>query len=99
MLSVGNELFRITVDMHHEDYQNAPRLVKLRVASRVVHAIRHSNLGIRFLLKDPQTKTYHDVGDKIASDKTRRTFFKINDYLKKNAAIATQGYPRQIPLN
>ena len=75
--------------MHHEDYQNAPHFLKHRVANRVVHAIRHSNLGIRFLLKDPQTKTYHDVGDKIASDKTRRAFIKINANLKKNAAIAT----------
>jgi len=71
--------------MHKEDYQNAAKIVKPRVARRIVHAIRHSNLGARFLRKDPHTNMWQDVGDKIASEKTSQALREKSPEEKKQA--------------
>lgn len=82
----GNKVYRTIVDMHKPDYQLAAKIVKPRVARRIVHAIRHSNLGARFLKKDPQTDMWYDVGDKAASEKTSQALREKSPEEKKAAS-------------
>jgi len=82
----GNKVYRTIVDSHKPDYQNAAKIVKPRVARRIVHAIRHSNLGARFLRKDPTTDMWQDVGDKIASEKTSQALREKSPEEKKRAS-------------
>ena len=63
-------MYRSLIATHKPDYQNAAKIVKPRVARRIIHAIRHSQLGARFLRRDAADGMWKDVGDKIASEKT-----------------------------
>lgn len=79
-------MYRAIVDMHKPDYQLAAKIIKPRVARRIVHAIRHSNIGARFLKKDPHTDMWYDVGDKAASEKTSQALREKSPEEKKAAS-------------
>jgi hypothetical protein len=74
--------------MHKPDYHLAAKIIKPRVARRIVHAIRNSSIGARFLKKDAHTDMWYDVGDKAASEKTSQALREKSPDEKKAASNA-----------
>jgi len=87
---LGNKVYRTVINDHKTDYQHAAKIVKPRVARRIVHAIRHSNPPSRFLKKDATDNLWRDVGDKAASEKTSQALREKSSEEKKACAKANK---------
>lgn len=105
-ITVGNKVYRAVIASHRPDYQNAAKIVKPRVARRIVHAIRHSQTGARFLKRETSDGMWRDVGDKIASEKTSQALREKSAEEKKAHAKAntntdnvTAGYMPPLSTN
>jgi len=74
----GNEYFRNIVKKFQSEYIAAPdNYKKYLITMKIMESIRNLKPEGRFLLKDPKTKLWNDVGD----EKTRR---KISQALREN---------------
>jgi hypothetical protein len=69
---VGNEHFRNLVRKHKVAYVACPKPQKAKFSRLVYEEIRALNPPGRFLKQDPNTKVWHDIGEKKALDKTRQ---------------------------
>lgn len=73
----GNKMFRNIVHRHKSDYVIASKVVKPRIARRIVHALRNTRTldpPCRFLKKCPmQPNMWYDVGDREFIMKTSQT--------------------------
>lgn len=67
---LGNKKYRHIIANHKSDYVKAAKIIKPRVARRIVHALRNANPPCRFLKKKAGDDYWYDVGDKAASEKT-----------------------------
>ena len=68
----GNEHFRALVRKHKVAYVACPKPQKGKFSRLIVDEIRARNPPGRFLKQDPNTKLWHDIGEKKALDKTRQ---------------------------
>lgn len=68
----GNEHFRALVKKHKMSYVACPKPQKGKFSRMIVDEIKHRDPPGRFLKQDPDTKLWHDIGDKKALDKTRQ---------------------------
>lgn len=68
----GNEHFRALVRKHKVAYVACPKPQKGKFSRMIVDEIRNRNPPGRFLKQDPNTKLWHDIGEKKALDKTRQ---------------------------
>lgn len=68
----GNEHFRALVRKHKVAYVACPKPQKGKFSRLIVDEIRARNPPGRFLKQDPETKLWHDIGEKKALDKTRQ---------------------------
>mmetsp|Transcript_26511 Transcript_26511/g.40540 ORF Transcript_26511/g.40540 Transcript_26511/m.40540 type:complete len:834 (-) Transcript_26511:99-2600(-) len=66
----GNKKYRHIIANHKSDYVKAAKIIKPRVARRIVYALRNANPPCRFLKKKTGDDHWYDVGDKAASEKT-----------------------------
>ncbi len=82
----GNKRYRQIVNDHKLDYIHAAKMTKPRVARRIVHALRHANNPARFLRKSSKGGFWHDVGDKVASEKTSQALREKSPEERRAAA-------------
>jgi hypothetical protein len=68
----GNEHFRALVRKHKVAYVACPKPQKGKFSRMIVDEIKARNPPGRFLKQDPNTKLWHDIGEKKALDKTRQ---------------------------
>lgn len=68
----GNEHFRALVRKHKVAYVACPKPQKGKFSRLIVDEIKNRNPPGRFLKQDPETKLWHDIGEKKALDKTRQ---------------------------
>ena len=68
----GNEHFRALVRKHKVAYVACPKPQKGKFSRLIVDEIKARNPPGRFLKQDPNTKLWHDIGEKKALDKTRQ---------------------------
>jgi len=68
----GNKRFRLYVQMQRELYVATPKCDKPIFAKMIVSTIRNLIPPGRFLMLDRHTKSWSDVGDRKAWDKTRQ---------------------------
>ena len=66
---IGNRRFRMLVNEHKPRYFAAGKLDKPKVAREVMIMWRKQEPAGRFLIKDPETKLWNDVGDQKAREK------------------------------
>ena len=81
----GNKLFREMVAAHKDDYMNAVKVVKPRVARKIVKAVRIGTPPGRFLKKNKVDNKWYDVGDRHASEKTSQALREKSQDEKKVA--------------
>jgi len=81
LFTAGNEYFRSLVRKHKVAYVACPKPQKARFSRLIVDEIYARN-G-RFLKQDPNTKLWHDIGDKKALDKTRQALREGAPELRK----------------
>ena len=62
----GNIRFREVVDKYKLEYHRANRVDKQILSRRIVAALRNATPPSRFLIKDKETNTWDDAGDKLA---------------------------------
>ena len=67
---LGNRRFRDIVVLHKDDYMKAIKIVKPRVARKIVKAIRTGNPPGRFLKKSSKDNKWYDVGPYICFNVT-----------------------------
>mmetsp|Transcript_12369 Transcript_12369/g.14135 ORF Transcript_12369/g.14135 Transcript_12369/m.14135 type:complete len:271 (-) Transcript_12369:135-947(-) len=75
----GNMRFRDVVKGFEIRYNTSSRRNKPNVAHEVVNMIRYQNPPGRFLKKDKPTGTWHEIGDKMAVQKTCQVFRDIRE--------------------
>lgn len=68
----GNEHFRALVRKHKVAYVACPKNQKGKFSRLIIEEIRARDPPGRFLKQDPDTKLWHDIGEKKALDKTRQ---------------------------
>ncbi|KAL7543565.1 hypothetical protein ACHAXR_012874 [Thalassiosira sp. AJA248-18] len=85
----GNMLFRKMVAEKRHIYQESDRHTKPHIAMEIVNAWRAFN-G-RFLMMDPDTKLWYDVGDDKARVKTKSTLREKEVFLPKKKKQKTEG--------
>lgn len=78
----GNKKYRQIIAAHKRDYIQAAKIIKPRVARRIVHTLRKT-VGARFLKKNPEDNLWRDVGDKAASEKTSQALREKSPEEKK----------------
>jgi len=78
----GNKRFRDLVILHKKDYTNAIKVVKPRVARKIVKAIRNANPPGRFLKRYPDGM-WRDVGDRHATEKASQALREKSQDEKK----------------
>jgi len=79
----GNRRFRDIVVLHKDDYMKAIKIVKPRVARKIVKAIRTGNPPGRFLKKSSKDNKWYDVGDRNAAEKASQALREKSQNEKK----------------
>jgi len=91
----GNRLFRDIVALHKEDYMKAIKIVKPRVARRIIKIIRNGDPPGRFLKKS-SNNLWYDVGDRNAAEKASQALReKSQDEKKETKAKAKARYKKK----
>jgi len=79
----GNRRFRDIVVLHKDDYMKAIKIVKPRVARKIVRAIRTGSPPGRFLKKSSVDHKWYDVGDRNAAEKASQALREKSQNEKK----------------
>jgi len=92
----GNRRFRDIVVLHKDDYMKAIKIVKPRVARKIVKAIRTGNPPGRFLKKSSKDNKWYDVGDRNAAEKASQALReKSQNEKKETKAKAKARYKKE----
>jgi len=92
----GNRRFRDIVVLHKDDYMKAIKVVKPRVARKIVKAIRTGSPPGRFLKKSSEDNKWYDVGDRNAAEKASQALReKSQNEKKETKAKAKARYKKE----
>jgi len=90
----GNEQYRMFVDRKKRVYLTAKFTFKRVIAQSIVDEVKNLKPPGRFLLKDPTTNIWSDVGDEKARDKTsqalREDALTVRKQIEKEVAATEQ---------